>query len=410
MALFRYRGLPLAGVLLFAALVFALTSRFLNATAVPLDPKEVNSLNIQGITYLQKVRETGDPTYYGKAEAAFDAAFKLDSQNVNTLVGKGTLALARHQFAAGLELGQQAHDLDPSRVLVYGVVGDAQTELGQYDAALDTVQTMVDKRPDLSSYSRASYQRELHGDSEGAIGLMQQAVQSGGPNAENVQWVRVQLGNLYFNKNDLVAAEREYQHALVALPNYAYAQAGLAHVRAAQGRSDEAIALYTEAIQRIPLPEFVIALGETEQAAGQQAKANEQYGLLRVIEKLFQANGVNTDMELALFEADHGDAQQALTQARTAYAERPNYKAADTLAWALSQAGQQAEATKYVQEAMKIGTQDGLMFYHAGVIAARNGDKTTARARLEQALLVNPNFSPIYVPAARQMLTQIAAK
>ncbi len=410
MALFRRRGLPFAGVLLFAALVFAVTSRFLSATAVPLDPKEAAAFNTQGITYLQKVRETGDPTYYGKAEAAFDEALKRDSQSVNALVGKGTLALARHQFAAGLKLGQQAHDLDPTVVIVYGVIGDAQTELGQYDAALATIQTMVDKRPDLSSYSRASYQRELHGDINGAIALMQEAVRSGGPNAENVQWVRVQLGNLYFNKGDLAKAETEYQHALVALPNYAYAQAGLAHVRAVQGRTDEAIALYTQAIQRIPLPEFVIALGETEQAAGRQAKADEQYGLLRVIEKLFQANGVNTDMELALFEADHGDPQQALAQARIAYAQRPNYKAADTLAWALSQAGQQAEAAKYEQEAMKIGTQDGLMFYHAGMIAARNGDKTAARTRLAQALLVNPNFSPIYVPQAQQMLAQLVAK
>ncbi len=410
MALFRHRGLPFAGVLLFAALVFTFTSRFLSVTAVPLDPNEAAAFNTQGINYLQKVRETGDPTYYGKAETAFDEALKRDSQNVNALVGKGTLALSRHQFAAGLKLGQQAHDLDPNVVVTYGVIGDAQTELGQYDEALATIQTMVDKRPDLSSYSRASYQRELHGDIDGAIALMQEAVRSGGPNAENVQWVRVQLGNLYFNKGNLAQAETEYQHALAALPNYAYAQAGLAHIRAVQGRTDEAIALYTQAIQRIPLPEFVIALGETEQAAGQTAKANEQYGLLRVIEKLFQANGVNTDMELALFEADHGDSQQALAQARIAYNERPNYKAADTLAWALSQAGQQSEAQRYEQEAMKIGTQDGLMFYHAGVIASRAGDKAGARARLEQALLVNPNFSPIYVLQSRQMLTQLAAK
>jgi tetratricopeptide (TPR) repeat protein len=141
---------------------------------------------------------------------------------------------------------------------------------------------------------------------------------------ENVEWTRVQLGNLYFNKGDLASAEREYQHALTDLPGYGYALAGLGHVRTAQGRYDEAIALYKQAIDHVPLPEFVIALGETEQVAGRAADAKEQYGLVRVIEQLFKANGVNTDMELALFEADHGDAAQAVAQARTAYAERPN--------------------------------------------------------------------------------------
>jgi tetratricopeptide (TPR) repeat protein len=408
MVLLRHRGFRLSVAVFVLAVAITAGARLLNGS--PIDVAAADAAATEGAGYLQKARETGDPTYYGKAEAAFSAALRYDPQSVDGMIGKSSLALARHQFHDALALGEQAHAVAPDRALVYGVIGDAQVELGMYDDAAATMQAMIDRRPDLSSYSRASYIRELHGDIAGAIELMDQAVQSGSGSLENVEWVRVQLGNLYFNKGDLANAESQYQHALADLPTYGYALAGLAHVRAAQGRYDEAVALYNQAINRVPLPEFVIALGETQQAAGHAADAAQQYGLVRVIEQLFKANGVNTDMELALFEADHGDATQAVAQARTAYAERPNVKAADTLAWTLSQAGQQAEAQRYMTEALKLGSQDALFYYHAGMIAYRAGDMTGARARLSQALALNPYFSLIYAPLAQQTLAQAKSK
>ena len=410
MVLLRHRGFRLSVAVLALAVAITAGARLFGLGGPPVDVAAADTAATEGAGYLQKARDTGDPTYYGKAEAAFSAALRYDPQNVDGLIGKGSLALARHQFHDALALGEQAHALAPDRALVYGVIGDAQVELGMYDEAAATMQAMIDRRPDLSSYSRASYIRELHGDIAGAIELMDQAVQSGSGSVENVEWVRVQLGNLYFNKGDIATAEQHYRHALADLPNYGYALAGLAHVRAVQGRYDEAVSLYNQAINRVPLPEFVIALGETQQAAGRAADAAQQYGLVRVIEQLFKANGVNTDMELALFEADHGDAGQAVTQARAAYAERPNVKAADTLAWALSQAGQQTEAQKYMTEALKLGSQDALFYYHAGMIAYRAGDVTQARARLSQALALNPHVSLIYAPLAQEVLAQAKSK
>jgi tetratricopeptide (TPR) repeat protein len=372
-------------------------------------PDDVESYAVLGAAYLQKVRDTGDPTYYGKSQAVLDEALKRDPQNVDALIGAATLANARHQFHDALKIGEQARALNPTIPRIYGVIADAQVELGMYDDAIQTLQTMIDMRPDLSSYSRVSYARELHGDMDGAIEAMQAAVTAGGPATENSAWVRVQLGNLYFTQGALDQAEAEYQRTLTVLPDYVYAQAGLARIRAAQGRLDEAVDLYRQAIARMPLPEFVIGLGETEQAAGRSADAAKQYDLVRAMEQLFKANGVDTDLELALFDADHGqDPAGAVALARASHARRPSIKAADTLAWALFKAGQPAEARPYADQALRLGTHDPLMLYHAGMIAQAQGDTVAARDFLTRALARNPHFSPLYAPLAQQALTRLS--
>jgi tetratricopeptide (TPR) repeat protein len=373
-------------------------------------PDDVNSYAVLGNLYLQRARETGDPSYYGKAEAVFAEALKRDPQNIEALIGKGSLALSRHQFQEALAIGQQAASLNPTIPRTYGVIADAQTELGMYDEAIQTLQKMVDMRPDLSSYSRISYMRELHGDLTGATSAMQSAVDAGGPASENTQWVRVQLGNLYFNQGNLAEAEHEYQQALYQLPGYVYATAGVARVRAAQGNYAEAIALYNQAITQIPLPEFVIALGETEEAAGRTADADKEYELVQAMQQLFKANGVDTDLELALFDADHGqDVQGTLALARAAYERRPSVKGADTLAWALLKAGQPVEARRYSDQALRLGSQDALMLYHAGVIAQAQGDHAAARDYLKRALALNPHFSPLFAARAQQTLAEIGS-
>jgi tetratricopeptide (TPR) repeat protein len=218
---------------------------------------------------------------------------------------------------------------------------------------------MVDLRPDMSSYSRISYLRELHGDTSGAIEMMQWAVDSGSPNAESTAWTRTQLGNLYFSMGDLENAQAEYLRTLQGMPGYIYALAGLGRVRAAQGRFDEAIDLLSKASEAMPVPEFIIALGDIYQAAGQDQAAQAQRELLEVIRKLYQANGVDMDLEIALFYADHEfDLESTVAQARKAYERRPGIYAADVLAWALYKAGHYEEARSYAEQALRLGTKE----------------------------------------------------
>jgi tetratricopeptide (TPR) repeat protein len=320
----------------------------------------------------------------------------------------GLLALARHEFLGALQWGDRARQLDPAGARPLGIIGDAQIELGRYTQAVQTFQAMVDRRPDLGSFARVSYARELYGDVNGAIAAMQQAVEAGGPVPENSAYTRVLLANLYFNAGRLAEAEAQDRRALFDDPNYPYALAGVARVEAARGQYGAAIERYRQAVDAYPLPDFVIGLGDAYAAAGDARKAAQTYDLAAAEQQLYRANGVDLDAELALFDADHRrDLPQALAAARRAIADRPSVRSADTLAWTLYQAGDDAAALATASQATRLGTKDAAMYFHRGMIEARLGQAGAARADLQTALGINPYFSVIWSPVARRTLENL---
>lgn len=369
------------------------------------NPNDSASFAQLGLAYLQRFRETADVQLYTQAEQAFAAALKANPQEYDALIGLGTLALSRHQFKDAITWAERARTVNQFSAQPYGILGDAQIELGLYDAATATIQKMIDTRPDLSSYSRVSYLRELHGDVQGALKAMQQAVKAGNPTSEQTLWTRVQLGHLYFNAGDLANARASYLQALDYRPDYIHAAAGMARVLAAEGASQDAIKTYEAIVKLLPLPEYVIALGDLYKVAGKHAEAQRQYDLVRAIQQLNISAGMAVDLELAVFEADHNpDPAAAVSQARTAYAARPGLYAADAMAWALYRNAEYAEARRYSDEALRLGTRDAMLRYHAGMIAYQLGEHQAAREHLQQALEINPAFSIRYAPEARALL------
>lgn len=389
---------------------YGATDQLISDTRAKLDaaPDDADAHALLGTAYLQLARETGDPANYGRAAEVLDRALELDPDNLQALIGQGSLALSRHEFAVALEVGERALAINDTVPRVYGLIGDALVELGRYEEAVSTIQIMVDLRPDLASYSRVAYLRELHGDLDGAIDAMQRAVAAGGGNVENTEYVRVQLGNLHFAAGDLTAAEGAYAASLARLADYPYALAGMARVTAARGDLTEAIDLYERASANIPVPELVIGLGEALEAAGRREEARDQYALVEAMGQLLEANGVRSDLELAAFLAEHGsDPDAAVALARDALALRPTIFAADALAWALHAAGDEEGAARYADESLRLDTDNSLILYHAGVIAAANGETDVARDRLSRALALNPAFSPLHAPRAEGALAEL---
>jgi tetratricopeptide (TPR) repeat protein len=367
-------------------------------------PKQADLWAELGETYLQKVRETGDASFYTRADGVLQRALALKPQGLEGLVGAGTLALARHDFSGGLRYGLAAHRVAPGLARPLGIIVDAQVELGRYGAAGRTLQRMVDLQPNLASYARVSYFRELHGNLSGSLYAMRLAVSSGGGAPENVAYVQTLLGNLLFEAGDLRAARGAYEQALARFPRYVPASAGLASVDAADGRVESAIRRLRDAVARLPLPQYVVQLGETEQAAGRPAAARRDLALVGAEETLLRASGVNTDVDLALFEANHGSPPRAVTLARRAWAQAPSVRSADALGWALTRSGDPRAGLRWARHALRLGSIDPTFLYHAGMAARAAGRTALGRAWLRRSLANNPRFSPLYAPRAEAAL------
>lgn len=349
--------------------------------------------------FLQKVRETADPTLYRRADGLLSGLGRDHPDNPDILVTRGTLALAQHRFTDALTYGRQALAAAPGNETAYGVLVDADNELGRYTDALAATQAMVNTKPTLASLSRVSYARELRGDLPGAIDAMTQAITAAGTDTgENVAYVQVLLGNLLLNSGDVPGADTAYTAAETAFPGFAAARAGHAQVLVARGHPDQAATLLTDVVRVQPLAQYAIAEGDAFTATGETAQARRAYDLVDIIARLFAANNVNIDLELALFDADHHPGHDALARARNALHARPSGLGHDVLAWNLYQTGDLHAAARESHAALALGSHDPQEQFHAAMIADTLGDTAAATQHLQIVLDTNPRFSAFLEP------------
>ncbi|MDX6596984.1 MAG: hypothetical protein QOE87_871 [Gaiellales bacterium] len=376
-----------------------------------LHPADARLEGDLGIAYLQRARETNDPSYYSKAQTLLDRSLERDPVGLDATIGAGSLALSYHDFRDALRLGQRALALSNGfSPAALGMIGDASVELGRYEEGFKAFAQLGELRPGLVAYARLSYSRELVGDVEGATRLMRRAVDAGSGAPENTQWTRVQLAALLLKSGHVAAAAREYRHALALLPHYARAEAGLGAVAVARGNLARAEQWYDRAASHLPLPDIVAQLGDVRAARGDKAGAREAYGLVRLEQGLFIRSGGNADLETALFEASHPGARSrasVVALARKALAFRPSIYGHDSLAWALYSAGKCRQALPQATLANRLGTIDPQLSWHLGAIAACAGKPDVARAALKKALARTPNFHPLDAPAAKRLLKEL---
>lgn len=368
---------------------------------VPDSPIGYNRL---AVVYIKKARETGNVDFNSKAESAVKQALLLAPGDQTARKLTATLDLSGHRFSEALEIGQQLEKELPDDPFVYGILTDANAELGNYPAAVAAAQKMVDLRPNSLSYARVAHLRSLHGDHDGAVEMYKIAVRTTDPQDREAQsWGLVQLGNQYWRNGKYDQAEKVYDEALSVLPDYHLALAGKGRLAASQGRLDAAVTLLTAAKTAVTDPNTIILLGEVYTVAGQPELAREQYDL---VENGEEKLGSHHDAHrLALFWADHTkNLDEALKIAREDYAQIKDIYAADILAWCLYQKGQLPEAKEMITQAMRLGTKDARLHYHAGMIDVALGNKAAGRRSLKRALELNPGFDLVKASKARQVL------
>lgn len=349
--------------------------------------------------YIQEARITGEYTYYDMAAMKYvNEVLENEPENFEALTFKALLYLSQHHFAEGLTVAEKARDINPYNAFVYGILVDANVEMGNYKAAVENADKMISIRPDIRSYSRISYLREIHGDYPGAIEAMKMAIEAGPPGDEPTEWARVQLGHLYENTGDWKNAELTYQYSLQYRSGYAYAIAGLARVASASKDYPTAISYYLQADSLINDRLFKEKLAELYSLIGQKNKADELNKKLIAAmgehSKRNEDQGHHTDHELAEAFLRTGEYNKALKHAMAEYTRRPqNIDANEIVALVYYHKGDYKKAIPFMEIALKTGSNKPNLLCEAGLIYAKAGDRQKAKVLLEKALHGNPNIA-----------------
>jgi tetratricopeptide (TPR) repeat protein len=375
-----------------------------------------------GSAFFQKARETGDIAYYDLAEQTLNQALALAPQDfraADPLVHMALVYMGEHRFSDALAYAQKAIGTGSGNLAAFAIEGDAYTDMGEYDeaaTAYNTVQAlgrMISSPLTLAymSDSRMAYLRYLHGDSAEAIRLMKSAIaaalQTRVPR-ENLAWLYFELGERYFQAGDFENAELSYRSGIAAAPHHYRSLAGLAKVRAVQGKLEESIQLYQRSIAIIPFPVYVAELGDVFKKLGRISEAQQQYDLVEYIGHLGKLNQVLANRELALFYADQGiKLPEALELARKEFEIRHDIYTWDTLAWVLYRNGRSLEAAEAINKALVLRTNDSLLLFHAGMIYHGLGNDSEAEDFLNRALKINEHFHIFQAEAARRTLEEI---
>ncbi len=357
--------------------------------------------------YIKRARATGDFSLNAKAETAVEKALQIAPEDAAAQKFRASLHLTYHRFAEALELGKKLQNEYPNDAFVYGVLTDANVELGNYQEAVEAAQKMVDLKPNTSSYARVAHLRSLNGDHAGAVEMFKTAARTADPQDKEAQsWCLVQLGDELWKNGKYAESEKVYDEALANLPNYYLALPGKGRARVAQNDLDAAVMILTDALNRVPNVETAILLGDIYTKQGNIEKAKQQYDLVEVIE---QKIGVNNDQKrLALMWADQNmRLDDALAIVKRESEMRKDIFTADALAWTLYKKGQLTDAKTAIAAAMNPKANDARIYYHAGMIEKDSGNKAEAKKMLEAALKINPMFDLLQAENARKALSEL---
>jgi tetratricopeptide (TPR) repeat protein len=280
-----------------------------------------------------------------------------DKVNFEATALKANVLLAQHRWNDGLAYAEEAHRMNPYSAQVFAALIDAHVELGHYAEAVALTDQMMQIKPGLMAYARASYIRELHGDIPGAIDAMRMAVEAGYPGYDNTEWCRMHLAELLEQQGKFDEAEHQYRVSLGYREKNPFAQAGIAGILTERGAYAEAEALLKEALAAVPEIGFQEDLCQLYQRMERNSDAAEAYlGIIEMIED-DAAHGHEVDLDYAVILFDFGnDIEGALEKARNEFKIRPeNIHVNTLLARIYAAQGEIDLAKKHLAKATRTG-------------------------------------------------------
>jgi tetratricopeptide (TPR) repeat protein len=372
-------------------------------------PAQYTGYNLLAMALIRRARETSEASYYAQADDAVEKSLQLAPNNFDTNKIRVSVLLGEHEFPAALDAAKVLNKRVPDDVMVYGLLADANAELGNYKDAETAAQWMLNLRPgNLPALTHAAYLRELFGDMEGSYELLQMAYESTSPTeGEERAWLLTQMGHLRLASGNTDTAEKLLRQALTAFPNYPLAMGALAEVRTAQARYEEAVALFRQRYQSTSRAENLYDLAQALRLAGHDGEAKKAFAEFETKSLLESSKKDNSNRELIFYYADYvKQPAKALKVAEQESAWRKDVYTLDAYAWALHVSGQDVVARKQIETALAVGIHDARFFYHAGAIAWKLNDRDAAEHYLRQSLETDAHS--VYASASREMLAALA--
>ena len=371
------------------------------------NPKNIEAYNALALALSRRARETSNVIFYAQAEETLKKSFEISPGNFDGERIHVWLLLGKHEFAAAREEARKLNKKMPDDVMVYGFLTDANIELGNYKEAEDSAQLMLDLRPgNLPALTRAAYLRELFGDLDGSVELMNMAYQSTPPSeAEDRAWILSQIGHLQLMSGKITDADNTLQQALSLFPGYHYALGNLAKVRVEQKRHGDAVSLLQQRYDAAKHAENLYDLAEALELAGHLDQAKNAFAEFETESRLESVRADNSNRELTFYYADHAHLPaKALEVAQTEYARRHDVFTLDAYAWALHVNRRDIEARTQITAALAVGIRDAKILRHAGEIALSTGDRANAERYLLDAAKMNAPGSS----QARELLASLS--
>ncbi len=357
--------------------------------AIELKPQSADAQNALAFALTRRARETSDPSYYDLASDVLKKSFQLAPDNYEARSIETWIALGKHEFSRALGLARALSKSRPDDVLAYALLTDACVETGNYDEAERAAQWALDMRPgDVSGLTRAAYLRELFGDIQGSVDLMQSAYNKTPPSeVEDRAWILTQFAHLQLLSGKPDVAEHALADALKLFPGYHYALGNMVKVRIAQSRYDDAVTAARNFIQAAPHPENLFVLGEALSRAGKDDEAKIAFADFEA-KALAESEGTdNANRELVFYYVNYSDKPaDALRIAKSEMERRQDLFTREAYAWALQANGELEEARDQIGKALVVGIRDPSFFYHAGIIAQKSGDHQQAEKYFTESL------------------------
>lgn len=370
-------------------------------------PKDAPSLATLGTAYVEWARRSADTAYYARAEQALKRSLEAqpgERGNGAAWLGLAALANARHDFLAAKRWGETVKKQQPKAWNVYPVLIDAYTGLGDRKAATAATEMFGELRKGVPALARTADLYRGNGWREDALATAREAADRATQPAEKAEALH-RLGELAWERGEPKEAVAQFDAALRTDSGQLTSLAGRARALAALDRTDEALAAYQSALEKLPRPQYALELGELYESLGLDGDARTQYAKLREMVAAAKKDGVDESLVLARFEADHGDPEAAVELLRAQWrGQHRSAAVADALGWALHRAGESEEGLEYAQLAADTGVRNASYAYHLGVIQRELADYGPARRNLEQAVRTNPAFSPLAAPLAQEAL------